>query len=102
MSLRALTWAFDLDVEDLTSTLTLVLITLANYANEEDETYPRQSTIAKKTKLSRQTEENARAFFDELRSPSFSGRAVVSPTTSNPTRRSDRGWCGTFHGSSSS
>jgi len=66
MSLRALTWAFDLDVEELTSTLTLVLITLANYANEEDETYPRQSTIAKKTKLSRQTVNTSLARLEEL------------------------------------
>jgi DNA-binding MarR family transcriptional regulator len=66
MSLRALTWAFDLDIEELTSTLTLVLITLANYANEEDETYPRQSTIAKKTKLSRQTVNTSLARLEEL------------------------------------
>ncbi|SHH03796.1 helix-turn-helix domain-containing protein [Bradyrhizobium erythrophlei] len=55
MSLRALTWAFDLDHEKITPTLKLVLITLANYANEQNETYPKQNTIAAKTMLSRQT-----------------------------------------------
>ncbi|MGJ4953141.1 helix-turn-helix domain-containing protein [Bradyrhizobium sp. HKCCYLS20291] len=55
MSLRALTWAFDLVDADLTPTLKLVLITLANYANEKSETYPKQSTIAVKTCLTRQT-----------------------------------------------
>ncbi len=55
MSLRALTWAFDLVDADLTPTLKLVLITLANYANEKFETYPKQSTIAVKSCLTRQT-----------------------------------------------
>jgi len=55
MSLRALTWAFDLEIEGMNSTLKLVLITLANYADEDNKTFPRQNTIAAKTLLSRQT-----------------------------------------------
>ena len=56
MSIRALNWAFDVvDHDDLNATLKLVLITLANYADENDETYPKQITIAKKVKLTRQT-----------------------------------------------
>ncbi|GAB9152509.1 helix-turn-helix domain-containing protein [Bradyrhizobium diazoefficiens] len=66
MSLRALTWAFDCDVEELNTTLKFVLITLANYAGEDDETYPRQATIAKKTKLTRQTVNEALGRLQEL------------------------------------
>jgi hypothetical protein len=55
MSLRALTWAFDLAEPKLTSTQKLVLITLANYANDKYETYPKQNTIAAKVGLTRPT-----------------------------------------------
>lgn len=55
MSLRALNWAFDVNHDEMTSTHKLVLITLANYSNARNETYPRQATIAAKVKLSRPT-----------------------------------------------
>jgi DNA-binding MarR family transcriptional regulator len=66
MSLRALTWAFDLEHGALTPTTKLVLITLANYANEQFFTYPKQNTIALKTCLTRQTVNAALTKLEEL------------------------------------
>ena len=66
MSLRALTWAFDLQHEEMTSTMKLVLITLANYADEDGKTYPRQNTIAEKALLSRQCVNKNLAKLEEL------------------------------------
>jgi hypothetical protein len=51
MSIEALDWAFKLDHPDMTSTMKLVLLVLADFSNNYDESYPRQATIANRTKL---------------------------------------------------
>jgi DNA-binding MarR family transcriptional regulator len=66
MSLKALTWAFDLQHDEMNSTMKLVLLTLANYANENGETYPKQNTIALKTLLTRQSVNGNLAKLEDL------------------------------------
>lgn len=55
MSTRASAWAWDLEIEGMTSTLKIVLLRLADHADEDGFSFPRQSTIATKSYLSRQT-----------------------------------------------
>lgn len=49
MSLQAITWAFD--QHDTTPTQRLVLLCLADYANQDDQAWPKPATIAKRTGL---------------------------------------------------
>jgi len=54
MSIRAINWAFGLgDREDVTPTMRHILVVLANFASDEDVAYPRQTTVARITGLSR-------------------------------------------------
>jgi Ribonucleotide reductase, barrel domain/Helix-turn-helix domain len=53
MSIEALDRAFKLAHPDMTSTMKLVLLVLADFAGDEDETYPRHNTIATRAMLSR-------------------------------------------------
>jgi hypothetical protein len=58
MSIRALNWVFSPAIterEEITASMRHILVVLANYASVEDETYPRQSTIARVTGLTRST-----------------------------------------------
>lgn len=52
MSLEAITWAFR---QQLTPSEKLVLLTLADYADDENKCWPRQDTLAERTGLTRQT-----------------------------------------------
>ena len=52
MSLEAITWAFR---QPLTPSEKLVLLTLADYADDEDKCWPKQETLATRTGLTRQT-----------------------------------------------
>jgi hypothetical protein len=54
MSIEALDWAFKLTHPDMTSTMKLVLLVLADFAGDEDEAYPRQSTISARSMLTRE------------------------------------------------
>jgi hypothetical protein len=58
MSIRALNWIFhdfmDVSPKKVTPTMRQILTVLANFAGDEDESYPRQTTIARITGLSRQ------------------------------------------------
>jgi Helix-turn-helix domain len=55
MSIRAINWALEQigPREDVTPTMRHILVVLANYAGDEDESYPRQTTLARITGLSR-------------------------------------------------
>jgi DNA-binding MarR family transcriptional regulator len=55
MSIEALDWAFKLNRSGVTSTMKLVLLVLADFAGDEDEAYPRQTTIAARALLERET-----------------------------------------------
>lgn len=52
MSLEAITWAFR---QSLSPSEKLVLLTLADYADDESKCWPKQSTLADRTGLTRQT-----------------------------------------------
>ena len=52
MSLEAITWAFR---QKLPSSEKLVLLTLADYADDENKCWPKQDTLAERTGLARQT-----------------------------------------------
>jgi hypothetical protein len=58
MSIRALNWIFhdfmDISPKKVTPTMRHILKVLANFAGDEDESYPRQTTIARITGLTRQ------------------------------------------------
>ncbi|MGX9944962.1 helix-turn-helix domain-containing protein [Bradyrhizobium denitrificans] len=54
MSIEALDWAFRLNRSDMTSTMKLVLLVLADFAGDEDEAYPRQTTISARSMLTRE------------------------------------------------
>jgi hypothetical protein len=54
MSIEALDWAFKLNLPDMTSTMKLVLLVLADFAGDEDEAYPRQTTISARSMLTRE------------------------------------------------
>lgn len=55
MSIRAINWAIEIgEVDGLTPTMRHILLVLANFASDEDISYPRQSTVAKITGRSRQ------------------------------------------------
>ncbi|TYO65434.1 helix-turn-helix domain-containing protein [Bradyrhizobium hipponense] len=54
MSIEALDWAFKLNRDDMTSTMKLVLLVLADFAGDEDEAYPRQTTISARSMLTRE------------------------------------------------
>lgn len=53
MSLKALTWAFDTEIES--SSCKFVLVALADYASDEGECYPSIETMVRKTSLNRKT-----------------------------------------------
>ena len=52
MSLEAITWAFR---QSLSPSEKLVLLTLADYADDEDKCWPKQETLARRTGLTRPT-----------------------------------------------
>tara|TARA_R100001463_G_scaffold9938_4_gene29579 strand:- start:9351 stop:9914 length:564 start_codon:yes stop_codon:yes gene_type:complete len=52
LSLEAITWAFR---QKLTPSEKLVLLTLADYADDENKCWPKQETLAERTGLARQT-----------------------------------------------
>tara|TARA_Y100001963_G_scaffold67773_1_gene94428 strand:+ start:6541 stop:7131 length:591 start_codon:yes stop_codon:yes gene_type:complete len=52
VSLEAITWAFR---QQLSPSEKLVLLTLADYADDEDKCWPKQTTLADRTGLTRQT-----------------------------------------------
>ena len=52
MSLEAITWAFR---QSLTPSEKLVLLTLADYADDENKCWPKQETLATRTGLTRPT-----------------------------------------------
>jgi DNA-binding MarR family transcriptional regulator len=54
MSMKALDWAFKVDREDVSSTMKFILLVLADHADSSNVATPRQSTIAKRTCLTRE------------------------------------------------
>ena len=52
MSLEAITWAFR---QQLTPSEKLVLLTIADFADDQNKCWPNQTTLSKRTGLSRQT-----------------------------------------------
>ncbi|WP_316196689.1 helix-turn-helix domain-containing protein [Bradyrhizobium sp. SZCCHNS3053] len=54
MSIEALDWAFKLNRTDVSSTMKLVLLVLADFAGDEDVAFPRQTTISSRSMLTRE------------------------------------------------
>ena len=55
MSFEAVKWAWDQwDRDDITCPQKILLMALANHADEEGKCFPRQATLARKTSLKRQ------------------------------------------------
>lgn len=64
MSIDALSWAFSLDLPGPATKLTL--LALANYANEDHESYPSQKTLSKRTCLSERAIRKHLVILEEL------------------------------------
>jgi hypothetical protein len=65
MSIEALSWAFNLSLQN--SGMKLTLLALANYSNEEGEAFPSQKAIAEKTCLCERAIRTHLAMLEELK-----------------------------------
>lgn len=75
MSIRAINWAIHLgERKDVSPTMRHILLILANYASDEDISYPRQTIIAKITGLSRPCVNNNLGYLEDVKLITATGR----------------------------
>lgn len=85
MSIRAINWVIenfkDVSPKKVTPTMRHILIILANFAGDEDSSYPRQNTIARITGLSRACVNKNLSLMEELGLISAIGRKHANGAT---------------------